>query len=178
MAITNNWGYVKRTIAGSFVLLTLPSAASAKSKFLSLSNGADTHSFYPEVTQGEELMKYSINLAILTAALMIVPITALAQDRCLRNGDDAASLSLDGDFSGCDYSGEDFSGMDIMANLRNANLSGVNFDDASFIGADLTGSTGPGNNSAATATFMATTCADSTTVDENGGTCVGHGTGW
>ncbi len=36
MAITDNWGYVKRMIAGSLGLLMLPSAASAESKFLSL----------------------------------------------------------------------------------------------------------------------------------------------
>ncbi len=41
MAITDNWGYVKRMIAGSLGLLTLPSAASAESKLLSLIDGTD-----------------------------------------------------------------------------------------------------------------------------------------
>ncbi len=36
MAITDNWVYVKRTIAGSLGLLMFPSAASAESKFLYL----------------------------------------------------------------------------------------------------------------------------------------------
>ncbi|MCP4125834.1 MAG: hypothetical protein GY753_02080 [Gammaproteobacteria bacterium] len=37
MAITDNWGYVKRMIAGSFGPLMAQSAASAESKFLPLS---------------------------------------------------------------------------------------------------------------------------------------------
>ncbi len=36
MAITDNWGYVKRTIAGSLGLLMAQSTTSAESKFLSL----------------------------------------------------------------------------------------------------------------------------------------------
>ena len=37
MAITDNWGYVKQAVAGLLGVLMVQSAASAESKFLSLS---------------------------------------------------------------------------------------------------------------------------------------------
>lgn len=98
--------------------------------------------------------------------------------RCGRSGDNIGALTLDGDYSGCDFTGASFDGVEIQAYLKDAIFTDASFSGASFDIADLTDSTGPGNDTLQDATFFDTRCADGTSSDDHGDTCIGHGEGW